>query len=54
MIRQNQSPDGLEFFARELERELNEEVLLNAKGAEREARLLARIAELEKDKARHE
>lgn len=36
-------------FARELERELNEQVLANGKGGEREAALIAKVARLERD-----
>ena len=40
-----------EGFARELERELEEQLRLNGMGSEREARLMARVAELERENA---
>jgi hypothetical protein len=38
-------------FARELERELNEQVLCNGKGGEREAGLLVKVDRLERENA---
>ena len=45
---------GLEAKAAGLEKELAEEARLNAMGAEREARLMARVAELEKRFSEHQ
>ena len=45
---------GLEAKAAELEKELAEEARLNGMGAEREARLMARVAELEKRFSEHQ
>lgn len=44
--------DLLESFARELERELDEQVLCNGKGAEREADLLGKVERLERENVR--
>lgn len=38
-------------FARELERELNDQVVCNGKGAERESDLLGKVERLERDNA---